>query len=136
MASSRVSATAFVVNLPKLKPEECLYTALSEDEFPADSLVAATFFVAVATLMLRDLPEYVPTTSTATEEITEHTKMRVSNRVYIINVALELPEHELPFVQHWKYADGMPLRALVVTKAIHNLPETPARIQRGSSSPV
>ena len=129
MASSKVSTTAFVVNLPN---EECLYTALSEDGFPAsDSLAASTFFVAVATLMLRDLPEYVPTTSTATEEIREYTKMRVLNRVYIINIALHTrTEHDLPFVLHWKYADGVPLRALVVTQAIHNLPETPANTLR------
>ena len=83
--------------------------------------------MAVASLRFRDLPEYVPTTSTATEEIKEYTKMRVMNRVYIINIAPDsLTERDLPFVQHWNYAEGVPLRALVVTQAIHNLPETPA----------
>ena len=37
---------------------------------------------------MRDLPEYVPITSTPTEMITEDTIMRVTNRVYIFNLTL------------------------------------------------
>ena len=86
-----------------------------------EALGARAFFEAVRQLNLRDLTEYVPTTSTATQEITEDTRMRVTNRVYIINVAMSL--QELPFVYHWQYADtDIPLRALVVTE-IHNLPQ-------------
>ena len=132
MAAGTISATAFVVNLPLLERGKCLHEALTDDGYPTGgSLVASAVWMAVASLRFRDLPEYVPTTSTATEEIREYTKMRVMNRVYIINIAPDsLTERDLPFVQHWKYADGVPLRALVVTQAIHNLPETPANTLR------
>ena len=50
--------------------------------------------------------------------------MRVTNRVYIINVAMSM--QELPFVHHWQYADtDIPLRALVLTNEIPNLPQPP-----------
>lgn len=132
MAAGTISTTAFVVNLPLLQRGQRLHEALTDDGYPTgESLVASAVWMAVARLSFHDLPEYVPTTSTATEEIREFTKMRVMNRVYIINIAPDsLTERDLPFVQHWKIVDGVPLRALVMTHAIHNLPETPANTLR------
>jgi hypothetical protein len=119
------SATAFVVNLPQLRRGVLLCNALTEDGFDSSrSPRASAFLTAVEHAGMRDLPEYVPITSTPTETITEDTRMRVANRVYICNVTLMLQEQELPFVQHWQYSDGVPLRALVVRKEIQNLPET------------
>ena len=110
MAAGTISATAFVVNLPLHERGKCLHEALTDDNYPADSsAAAAAVWMAVASFRFRDLPEYVPTTSTATEEIREFTKMRVMNRVYIINIDINtLTEHDLPFVLHWNIADGVP----------------------------
>ena len=94
--ASLVSTTAFVVNLPKLNVS--LHETLEADGFPIEALGARAFFEAVRQLNLRDLTEYVPTTSTATQGITEDTRMRVTNRVYIINVEMSLQGLELPFV--------------------------------------
>jgi len=122
MASGMVSTTAFVVNLPLLRPGTILHEALVADGFPVDtSLDVSTWFeeVTLARLTHSDLPEFVPITSTATEELTEHTRMRVNHRVYIINDVAMPSQFHLPFVIHWNYsAGGMALRALVVTKDI------------------
>ena len=119
------SATAFVVNLPQLRPGVLLSDALTEDGFDSSgSPRASAFFTAVEHSGMRDLPEYVPITSTPTEMITEDTIMRVTNRVYIFNLTLPLQNQELPFVEHWQYSDGVPLRALVVKPEIQNLQET------------
>ena len=51
--------------------------------FPVDTpLDVSTWFEEVTRLTHRDLPEFVPITSTVTEELTEHTQMRVNQRVY------------------------------------------------------
>ena len=101
MASGMVSTTAFVVNLPMLRPGTILHEALVADGFPVDtSLDVSTWFEEVTSLTHRDLPEFVPITSTATEELTEHTKMRVNQRVYIINDVAMPSQFHLPFVIH------------------------------------
>jgi hypothetical protein len=117
-----VSTTAFVVNLPLLRPGTILHEALVDDGFPVDtSLDVSTWFeeVTLARLTHSDLPEFVPITSTATEELTEHTSMRVNHRVYIIN-DVAMPSHfDFPVVIHWNSSyGGMALRALVVTQDI------------------
>jgi hypothetical protein len=122
MASGMVSTTAFVVNLPLLRPGTILHEALVADGFPVDtSLDVSTWFeeVTLARLTHSDLPEFVPITSTATEELTEHTRMRVNHRVYIISDVAMPSQFDFPFVIHWNYSyGGMALRALVVTKDI------------------
>jgi hypothetical protein len=116
-----VSTTAFVVNLPLLRPGTILHEALVADGFPVDStsLDVSTWFEEVTRLTHRDLPEFVPITSTATEELTEHTIMRANHRVYIINDVAMPSQFDFPFVIHWNYAyGGIALHALVVTKDI------------------
>ena len=74
MASGMVSTTAFVVNLPLLRPGTILHEALVADGVPVDtSLGVSTWFeeATLARLTHSDLPEFVPITSTATEELTE-----------------------------------------------------------------
>ena len=86
---------------------------------PVDtSLGVSTWFEEVTRLTHRDLPEFVPITSKVTVELTEHTQMRVTQRVYIINDVAMPSQFHLPFVIHWNYSGGMALRALVVTKDI------------------
>ena len=120
MASGLVSTTAFVVNLPMLRPGAILHEPLVVDGLPVDTpLDVSTWFEEVTRLTHRDLPEFVPITSTATEELTEHTRMRVNHRVYIINDVAMPSQFGFPFVIHWNYSyGGMALRALVVAKDI------------------
>ena len=103
MASGVVSMTAFVVNLPLLARGVSLYDALVADmDTETRSLGMDTFLVAVRQAQLRDLPEYVPTISAATDSLTEATKMRLTNRVYIINVTM-LSDFVVPFIAHWNF---------------------------------
>jgi len=114
--------SAFVVNLPKLEQDQLLAAALVADEFPREAPHASDFLAEVQRLQLRNLPEYLPITAAAREELTDDLKMTVRNRVYIIN-AVALPHCKLPFVIHWPKKDRVPKRALVVTGKIDNLPE-------------
>ena len=101
MASGLVSTIAFVVNLPMLRPGTILHEALVADGFPVDtSLDVSTWLEEATRLTHRDLPEFVPITSTATEELTEHTQIRVNHRVYIINDVAMPSQFHLPFVIH------------------------------------
>ena len=71
MAPGMVSTTTFVVNLPMLRPGTILHEALVVDGVPLDtSLGVPTWFEEVTRLTHRFLPEFVPITSTATEELT------------------------------------------------------------------
>ena len=114
--------TAFVVNRPLLREGMQLHEALSMDDFLVNtSSNTQAFFDAVKRRDLHDLPYYLPTAQTATERLTEDTRVRLNNQIYIIDV--DLPsELALPFVIHWKADRGVPLRALVVTDIIANLP--------------
>ena len=97
------STTALVVNMPLLRPGTILHEALVAEGFPVEtSLDVSTWFeeVTLARLTHSDLPEFVPITSTATEELAEHTRMRVIQRVYIINDVAMPPQFHLPFVIH------------------------------------
>jgi len=115
-------ATAFVVNLPLLREGVQLHEGLSMDDFPVNtSSNTQAFFDAVKRRDLHDLPYYLPTAQTLTEQLTEDAKVRLQNQIYIIDV--DLPSKlALPFVIHWKAERGVPLRALVVTNIIANLP--------------
>ena len=113
MASGLVSTIAFVVHLPMLRPGTILHEALVDDGLPVDaSLDVSTWLEEATRLTHRDLPEFVPVTRTATEALTEHTKMRVNQRVYITNYVAMPSQFHLPFVIHWNYSGGMALRAL------------------------
>ena len=69
--------------------------------FPVDTpLSVSTWLEEVTRLTHRDLPEFVPIISTVTEELTEHTQMRVNQRVYIINDVAMPSQFHLPFVIH------------------------------------
>ena len=57
-------------------------------------------FEEVTRLTHRDLPKFVPIASTASDELTEHTLMRVHRRVYIINDVAVPSQFHLPFVIH------------------------------------
>jgi hypothetical protein len=123
MESGLVSTTTFVVNLRLLKDGMQLHEGLSMDDFPVNtSSNTKAFFDAVQRRDLRDLPYYLPVTSTATERLKEHTQLRLSHRVYIIDGADMPSQFKLPYVIHWNYSEGVALRALVVTNAIVELP--------------
>ena len=119
------STTAFIVNLPKLTEDATLEQHLLNDGFPKTEPVCAAFLQALVPLKLWDLPEYLPQAHAV--PISPDIPTRIQHRVYIIRaINLILPSTQpLPIVVHWQVAEGLPLRAMVITDVIRELPPSP-----------
>jgi len=123
------STTAFIVNLPKLTEDATLEQHLLNDGFPKTEPVCAAFLQALVPLKLWDLPEYLPMARVVPNFSPD--KTRIQHRVYIIRkINIILPSTQpLPIVVHWQVAEGLPLRAMVITDVIHQLPQSPSQQQ-------
>ena len=127
--ASLVPTTAFEVNLPKLKDDQSLDEALEADGFPVAEPVGAAFIEALRchTPRLCRLPEYVPT-GAGTDAVAADAKMRVNHRVYMVSVHITVPPQlQLlpPVIRHWASDGGVPLRAVVISRMIPELPSPP-----------
>ena len=77
------NVTVFVVNLPRLKENQSLVDALSNDKFPTDSLEAAALLNAL--LEPCSVVECLPLVGEAEGTVGPGEKVRLNMRVYIVN---------------------------------------------------